>query len=58
MRAGDQGTTSEVFIGTGPKIGVILLLFTLGLEHTAGDLVTTLRTSGWMGWSTCSTLFR
>jgi Kef-type K+ transport system membrane component KefB len=47
-----------VFIGTGPKIGVILLLFTLGLEHIAGDLVTTLRTSGWMGWSTCSTLFR
>ncbi|WP_018349780.1 cation:proton antiporter [Longispora albida] len=37
--------TSEVFISTGAEIGVILLLFTLGLEYTAGELVSTLRTS-------------
>jgi monovalent cation:H+ antiporter-2, CPA2 family len=38
-------TTSEEFISTGAEIGVILLLFTLGLEYTAGELVATLRTS-------------
>jgi CPA2 family monovalent cation:H+ antiporter-2 len=46
---GDGGVlplaTSEEFIATGAEIGVILLLFTLGLEYTATELVTTLRTS-------------
>jgi len=37
--------TSEEFIATGAEIGVILLLFTLGLEYTASELVATLRTS-------------
>src|SRR5688500_5434681 len=37
--------TSEEFVATGAEIGVILLLFTLGLEYTATELVTTLRTS-------------
>ena len=37
--------TSEEFISTGAEIGVILLLFTLGLEYTAAELVGTLRTS-------------
>lgn len=37
--------TSEEFIATGAEIGVILLLFTLGLEYTAAELVGTLRTS-------------
>lgn len=36
---------SEEFIATGAEIGVILLLFTLGLEYTATELVGTLRTS-------------
>ncbi|GAA3455621.1 cation:proton antiporter [Dactylosporangium matsuzakiense] len=35
--------TSEEFTATGAEIGVILLLFTLGLEYTAPELVTTLR---------------
>ena len=48
--------TSEEFIATGAEIGVILLLFTLGLEYTAPELVGTLRTSPRPGWSTwCST---
>jgi CPA2 family monovalent cation:H+ antiporter-2 len=34
---------SEEFIAAGAEIGVILLLFTLGLEYTAGELVTNLR---------------
>jgi monovalent cation:H+ antiporter-2, CPA2 family len=38
--------TSGTFIATGAEIGVILLLFTLGLEYTAGELVGTLRSSG------------
>ncbi|MFC0528751.1 cation:proton antiporter [Phytohabitans kaempferiae] len=38
------GATEE-FIATGAEIGVILLLFTLGLEYTAPELVGTLRTS-------------
>lgn len=46
---GDGGilplATSEEFIATGAEIGVILLLFTLGLEYTASELVGTLRTS-------------
>lgn len=35
--------TSEQFTATGAEIGVILLLFTLGLEYTAPELVGTLR---------------
>jgi monovalent cation:H+ antiporter-2, CPA2 family len=35
--------TSEEFTETGAEIGVILLLFSLGLEYTAAELVTTLR---------------
>ncbi|MEU8341592.1 potassium/proton antiporter membrane subunit, CPA2 family [Actinomadura meyerae] len=38
-------TTSEDFVSIGAEVGVILLLFTLGLEYTAGELVSTLRTS-------------
>lgn len=38
-------TTSDEFISAGAEIGVILLLFTLGLEYTARELVGTLRTS-------------
>ncbi|MFI5915229.1 cation:proton antiporter [Dactylosporangium sp. NPDC051541] len=37
--------TSTEFIAAGAKIGVILLLFTLGLEYTAPELVGTLRSS-------------
>jgi CPA2 family monovalent cation:H+ antiporter-2 len=36
--------TSEAFIEIGAGIGLILLLFTLGLEYTARELVSTLRT--------------
>jgi len=36
---------SEEFVAAGAEIGVILLLFTLGLEYTAGELVATLRSS-------------
>ncbi len=35
--------TSQEFTATGAEIGVILLLFTLGLEYTAPELVGTLR---------------
>jgi CPA2 family monovalent cation:H+ antiporter-2 len=41
--------TSEEFIATGAEIGVILLLFTLGLEYTAAELVTTMRTAAPVG---------
>jgi CPA2 family monovalent cation:H+ antiporter-2 len=37
--------TSEDFIDAGAQIGVVLLLFMLGLEYTADDLVKSLRTS-------------
>jgi K+:H+ antiporter subunit KhtU len=37
--------TSEDFISTGAEIGIVLLLFTLGLEFTARELVSTLRQS-------------
>jgi CPA2 family monovalent cation:H+ antiporter-2 len=37
--------TSEDFISTGAQIGVVLLLFTLGLEYTARELISTLRRS-------------
>src|SRR5262249_51352596 len=38
-------SASEQFIETGAEIGVILLLFTLGLEYSAEELATSLRTS-------------
>ncbi|NVI87254.1 cation:proton antiporter [Actinomadura sp. BRA 177] len=38
-------TTSEEFVSIGAEVGVILLLFSLGLEYTASELVGTLRTS-------------
>ncbi|TDC00882.1 cation:proton antiporter, partial [Actinomadura bangladeshensis] len=38
-------TTSEEFVSIGAEVGVILLLFSLGLEYTAGELVGTLRTN-------------
>ncbi len=41
--------TARDFIETGAEIGVILLLFTLGLEYTASELVTTLRQSAPVG---------
>lgn len=36
---------SSEFVTVGSEIGVVLLLLTLGLEYTADELVTTLRTS-------------
>ncbi|MBX6767869.1 MAG: cation:proton antiporter, partial [Actinomadura rubrobrunea] len=42
-------TTSEEFVAIGAEVGVILLLFTLGLEYTADELVGTLRTSAPVG---------
>lgn len=36
---------SESFVGVGAEIGVLLLLFTLGLEYTAAELQINLRTS-------------
>lgn len=39
----------EGFIEVGADIGVILLLVMLGLEYTAGELVTNLRTSAFAG---------
>ena len=36
--------TAEEFVGIGAEIGLILLLFMLGLEYTAAELVGTLRT--------------
>ncbi|GAA4616136.1 cation:proton antiporter [Actinoallomurus liliacearum] len=44
-------TTSEDFVSVGAEVGVILLLFTLGLEYTADELVTTMRTSAPVGLS-------
>lgn len=38
--------TSESFIEVGAGIGLILLLFTLGLEYTARELFSTVRTQG------------
>jgi monovalent cation:H+ antiporter-2, CPA2 family len=40
-----QLATSKEFIAAGAEIGVILLLFTLGLEYTAAELVGTLRSA-------------
>ncbi|RKS73600.1 potassium/proton antiporter membrane subunit (CPA2 family) [Actinomadura pelletieri DSM 43383] len=42
-------TTSEDFVSIGAEVGVILLLFTLGLEYTADELVGNLRTSAPVG---------
>lgn len=42
-------TDSEEFVSIGAEVGVILLLFTLGLEYTADELVGTLRTSAPVG---------
>ncbi|MFJ4525448.1 cation:proton antiporter [Streptomyces sp. NPDC088810] len=36
--------TSEEFVAIGAEIGVVLLLLMLGLEYTAGDLVSNLKT--------------
>jgi len=36
--------TSEEFIEAGAEIGVVMLLLSLGLEYSAGELVTSLRT--------------
>ncbi len=36
--------TSEQFIEVGAELGVVFLLFTLGLEYTARELVTSMRT--------------
>lgn len=36
--------TAEEFISVGAEIGLILLLFMLGLEYTAAELISTLRT--------------
>jgi CPA2 family monovalent cation:H+ antiporter-2 len=41
-------TTAE-FIGVGAEIGLVLLLFMLGLEYSASELVTTLRTEAPVG---------
>ena len=45
---------SEEFIATGAEIGVVLLLFMLGLEYTAADLVTNLKAHHRAGLSTSS----
>jgi monovalent cation:H+ antiporter-2, CPA2 family len=37
-------SASEEFVATGAEIGVVLLLLTLGLEYTAAELVTSLKT--------------
>ena len=42
-RSADARRASEEFIATGAEIGVILLLLMLGLEYTASDLVTNLK---------------
>jgi monovalent cation:H+ antiporter-2, CPA2 family len=42
-------TTSEEFVSVGAEVGVILLLFTLGLEYTPDELVATLRTNAPVG---------
>ncbi|HEX2314644.1 MAG TPA: cation:proton antiporter [Thermomonospora sp.] len=42
-------TSSDDFVSIGAEVGVILLLFTLGLEYTADELVGTLRTSAPVG---------
>jgi monovalent cation:H+ antiporter-2, CPA2 family len=41
--------TAEDFVQVGAEIGLILLLFMLGLEYTAGELTSTLRTHASVG---------
>lgn len=41
--------TAEDFVGVGAEIGLILLLFMLGLEYSAGELTSTLRTQARVG---------
>jgi CPA2 family monovalent cation:H+ antiporter-2 len=41
--------TAEDFVQVGAEIGLILLLFMLGLEYTAGELTSTLRTHARVG---------
>ena len=41
--------TAEEFVGVGAEIGLILLLFMLGLEYSASELTSTLRTQGRVG---------
>ena len=41
--------TSQDFINTGAQLGVVLLLFMLGLEYTGDELVTALRTGATAG---------
>src|SRR3989442_12984056 len=43
---------SEGFIQTGAEIGLILLLFMLGLEYSSRELVDGLRRTWWRRWST------
>lgn len=41
--------TAEEFVQVGAEIGLILLLFMLGLEYTAAELISTLRTHALVG---------
>lgn len=41
--------TADEFIAVGAEIGLILLLFMLGLEYTAAELISTLRTNSPVG---------
>ena len=41
--------TAEAFVEVGAEIGLILLLFMLGLEYTASELLTTIRTHARVG---------
>ena len=41
--------TAEEFVGVGAEIGLILLLFMLGLEYTAAELTSTIRTHARVG---------
>ena len=41
--------TAEDFVQVGAEIGLILLLFMLGLEYTAGELITTMRNQAPVG---------
>ena len=42
-------TTSEEFLAEGAQIGVVLLLLLLGLEYSAGELVSNLRAQAPLG---------
>ncbi|HEX2056981.1 MAG TPA: cation:proton antiporter [Actinomycetota bacterium] len=41
--------TAEEFVAVGAEIGLVLLLFMLGLEYTAAELVSTIRTQARVG---------